>query len=96
MNNIYLISQDVNCGYDTFDSAVVIAESVEEARAMHPSDYVTHVKDGVWYETTTDGREYESHNSAWVKYKDIDKVKVLMIGQTDLEKQVVLASFNAG
>jgi len=34
--NIYLIDQDVVYGYDTYDSAVVAAESEEEARNIHP------------------------------------------------------------
>lgn len=35
--NIYLISQTKNDDYDTFDSAVVIAETEKEARGMQPS-----------------------------------------------------------
>ncbi len=34
--NIYLISQDVNKEYDTYDSAVVIAENEDDARIIHP------------------------------------------------------------
>jgi len=34
--NIYHISQSVNRGYDTYDSAVVTAESEEDARQMYP------------------------------------------------------------
>ena len=33
---LYLISQDVNNDYDTYDSAVVAAESEEEARRIVP------------------------------------------------------------
>jgi len=35
--NLYLISQKVNNGYDTYDSAVVAAESEDAARSIHPS-----------------------------------------------------------
>ncbi len=35
-NNIYLLEQDENTGYDTYDSAVVIASSETIARTMHP------------------------------------------------------------
>jgi len=35
--NIYLISQEVNRNYGVYDSAVVIAESEEDAVKMHPS-----------------------------------------------------------
>ena len=34
--NLYRISQNKNCGYDTYDSAVVAALSEEEARSIHP------------------------------------------------------------
>lgn len=35
--NIYLITQYENTGYNTYDMAVVIAESEETARLTHPS-----------------------------------------------------------
>lgn len=34
--NLYIISQTVNRGYDTYDSAVVAAETEEAARNAHP------------------------------------------------------------
>lgn len=34
--NIYLISQNSHTGYDTYDSAVVVAESADAARFLHP------------------------------------------------------------
>ena len=34
--NLYLISQNRNNGYDTYDSAVVAAESEEKARMIRP------------------------------------------------------------
>ena len=34
--NLYLISQRKNNGYDTYDSAVVAAESEDDARSIHP------------------------------------------------------------
>ena len=46
--NIYLISQDVNNEYDTFDSAVVVASTEEEARKTHPSSCSDSVE--VWAE----------------------------------------------
>jgi len=36
--NIYLIAQNTNNDYDTYDSAVVIAPDEEAARNMHPHD----------------------------------------------------------
>ena len=37
--NLYLISQTVNNNYDSYDSAVVAAESEEKARLIHPAAY---------------------------------------------------------
>ena len=34
--NLYLISQEVNNGYDTYDQAVVCAESAEKAVLISP------------------------------------------------------------
>ncbi len=36
--NLYKISQTANDDYDTYDSAVVVAASVEEAQRMRPND----------------------------------------------------------
>ncbi len=34
--NLYLISQNANCGYEHFDCAVVAAASEQEAKLIHP------------------------------------------------------------
>lgn len=34
--NLYLLTQDVNVGYDTYDSVIVCAESEEEAVKIPP------------------------------------------------------------
>ena len=99
---IYLLSQDVVNGYDTYDSAVVIAENEDEARKIHPSGFVTHVTNDQWMGTYSGGgrvgEEYENESSDWVRYSDIDKISVKYIGEASKEqgKGLVLASFNAG
>jgi len=98
--NLYLITQDVNNGYDTFDSAVVSAKSEIDARTVHPSAFVTHVTDGKWMGTYSGGKnigsEYENETSSWVNYSSINCINVEYLGRTTREKGVVLASFNAG
>lgn len=37
--NLYLIWQDENNDYDTYDSAIVCAKSGDEAVKIHPSGY---------------------------------------------------------
>ncbi len=98
--NLYKISQDINDGYDTYSDAVVCAENEDDARLIHPSEFVTHFKNSKWYGTHTDGTEYETENWAhsWVLFNELDKVKVEYIGiaQEDLKRGVICSSFHAG
>lgn len=99
--NLYLISQTINEGYDTYDSAVVAAESEDEARKIHPSPFVTHVTDEVWMGTYSGGdhigEEYEANEDlCWVRFSDIHHITVEYLGATEKPKGLILASFNAG
>jgi hypothetical protein len=85
---LWKIWQDVNTGYDTFDSAVVIADDAEKARLIHPNG------------SSWDGDAYRwwsgirSEDMSWCHPSD---VKVLLIGETSIAKPgVVVSSFNAG
>lgn len=104
--NIYLLEQDINTEYDTYDSCVVIAENEDSARNIHPSSFVTHVTDGKWMgsysehcaDVTLRGKEYEQDESGWVEYSRINEIRVTQIGIALEGKSqgVVCASFNAG
>lgn len=105
--NIYLLKQSINNEYDTFDSAVVIAENEEEARKIHPSGLVTHINYdehmqltwmGTYIGGDKNGEEYVRYADDWVSYHEIDKIEVTKIGKADdiHKKGVLLASFNAG
>jgi len=95
---LYLISQDVVSGYDTYDSAVVAAENEQAARETHPSPFVTHHKGGKWMGTFAySGEEYnQDFGRDWPRFEEIDKVQVEHLGETERPAGVVLASFNAG
>lgn len=93
---LYLISQNIVCNYDTYDSAVVAAESPEEARKIHPSIYVTHIKEGKWFGTYSKGGEYENEEDSWVKCSQAGQVLAEYLGETERERGLILASFNAG
>lgn len=80
--NIYLLTQDVNVGWDTYDSAIVCAESEEEAVKIHPG--------GDFFDT---GWEW---NADWVKNPSHVECKKIGVADESIEKGVVLASFNAG
>ena len=88
---IYLISQNVNNNYDTYDSAVVIAENEEEARKIHPEgtyDYPEESKKSEY-------KKMDSDYGSWVRKKYVI-VKYVGEAKEGSEKGVVCASFNAG
>ena len=80
--NLYKISQDVNDYYDTYDSAIVCAETEDEARMIHPS-----------------GEEWNGSREkifdTWCDVKDV-QVKIIGAAANNLQKGVILASYNAG
>ena len=83
--NLYRISQTSNRSYDTYDSAIVCAESEASARVIHPSGDPEDVPSN-WLGKHTSWRQ------------TIDQVTVEPIGTAALgvPEGVVLASFCAG
>lgn len=81
--HLYLIESSAR-GYDTFDAAVVAAESPEEAIKWHP--------DGE-YEPWADPEWCDIDSGSW-DYKTARVTQCL--GDTSLPAGVILASFNAG
>lgn len=95
---LYLISQNVNNNYDTYDSAVVAANSEDEARAMYPGGDEYWDKDKEqWYYISGDGaRSYSSFTAgSWAPFKDVQAQYIGEAHKT-IKAGVVLASFNAG
>lgn len=98
--NLYRISQAENCGCDTYDSAVVAAESPEEAALIHPDDLGTPIappakeceKQG-WCSCPS-GRV--CFGPSWVTDPSKVAVKFLGVACDDVEPGVIVASFNAG
>ena len=93
---LWLISQTKNNDYDTYDSAVVAAETVRDARMVHPWGYFWDVPKGdpaETYEGLTP-KNWSIADWTFPKY-----VNVEYIGETDRDLPngtVILASFNAG
>lgn len=83
--NIYLIQQDENSKYDSYDSAVVVAKTARRARMIHPS------RNGI----TTDWSCWDL-----MSWTDPKHVRVRLIGtlssESYAEGDVILASYNAG
>lgn len=80
--NLYLIKQDKNSGWDTYDSAVVCAANEEEARNMDP--YNGKAVD--WTESVY----------LWAFKKEDVSVKFLGKAEKSIKRGVVCASYNAG
>ena len=82
--NLYLLWQNKNNGYDTFDSVVVSAETEEEAKNIHPYGDGRPVG-------ATRGRD----DRTWAPPEHVT-VNLIGIAIDGTEKGVILASFNAG
>jgi len=79
--NLYLISQDTNNSYDTYDAAVVAAPSAGQARAIHPNE----------------DRPLGTDNAdSWVASPDLVKCRYIGKAAHGTRKGVVLASYRAG
>jgi hypothetical protein len=82
---IFKIYQNINTGYDTFDSAVVVANSAKEAQNIHPCD------------ASGDFNMYDN----WAARPDLVQVLYLgeVVGEPDDDiypGAIICASFNAG
>jgi len=84
--NLYLISQTENRGYDRYDAAVVIAETEDEARNMHPMDFK---------KLSIVPKDKPLDLDDWTIPKNV-KVIFLGIAANEAKPGIVLASFNAG
>jgi hypothetical protein len=97
MLNLYLISQNVNDGWDTYDSAVVAAASEEEARLIYPNNWG---EDNIrwngsrWLWYIKDGRVLDYSGSTWTSPDNVS-VEFLAAGYEG-PAGTVLGSFNAG
>ncbi len=83
MLKLYLISQDTNNGYDTFDSAVVCAKNEKIAQTIHPFKGLNW--DGV-------KEDYDT----WCDAKDVEVVELGKANKNQKEGDVICSSFNAG
>jgi len=96
--NIYLITAIDDGRYDTYDSAVVIAESEDAARVTCPSDYYRWI-DGQWHFVFADGRTEPDSRYDWPNNPlDSGVIEVRLVGtaSSGSEPGVVCSSYNAG
>lgn len=93
--NLYLLTQDENDGYDTYDSCIVAADTPEDAVLINPRNEVFGSAKGNprandWAQGCGVGNYYWARTPA--------EVTVRLIGEAapDVKGGVVLSSFNAG
>jgi hypothetical protein len=86
--NLYLLRQNVNNGYDTYDSAIVAATTEAEAKEIHPSIYS---KDIIY----SDDLSIYDWAYDWCTPKDV-QVTYIGTAKPGTNKGVILSSFNAG
>lgn len=93
---LYKIWQTVNVGYDMYDSAVVAAESMDDARLTHPTG-VYEWRVDTWYRP-----DYSDKNifvkASWDGWVEPYDVEVKYIGEAEIGTQpgLIVSSFNAG
>ena len=80
--NLYRIMRNNFLGWDIYTGAVVAAESEDDARHIHPNKRID-------YDWVADPLDFGD----WIAP---EHVRVEYIGETHLERGVVLASFKAG
>lgn len=79
--NLYLLRQNENSGYDTYDSCVVAARTPDDAAQIHPSTYCEKCWD---------------QSGSWASTPENVSVEYIGKAATGTVRGVVLASFNAG
>ena len=95
---LWLISQSRNNGWDTYDSAVVAAETEAEARHIHPQSDVFWKKEPLkpgWFINGLYGATYGYDDTSWVLPVDVT-VEYLGTTERELPSPVVCSSFNRG
>jgi hypothetical protein len=90
--HLYRISQNVNNGYDTYDSAVVAATSEADARSIHP-DYEYHP--GPVPASEDEFGNDDDYSDDWCWQEDVD-VEYVGEPRDGMQRGVICASFNAG
>jgi hypothetical protein len=83
---LYLLTQNDNNGYDTYDSCIVCAKNEDEAKTISPEG-------GIFVETT--GKRSSWH-TAWAKRASSITCEEIGTANENQKKGVILSSFNAG
>lgn len=83
--NLYLIWQEENMGYDTYDSGIVCAENIDEACKIHPNSNYKGYSQKDW-----------ENDLEWATSPENVHCRLIGKAESYIPKGVILASFNAG
>ena len=90
--NLYLITQDENNGYDTYDSAVVCATNSLAAQCIHPNNqsFKEYMK------SMNMSREVAIDNylDSWTTPENVRVIEI-GVAHTKIKSGIVCSSFNA-
>ena len=89
--NLYLISQEENTDYDTFDSALVAAPNADVARQIHPEEEWGHEERAELWEEAA-----RTVYTAWASNPSQVKVKLIGKAANGIQEGIIMTSFNAG
>ena len=92
--NIYRISQEEETGYDTYDAAIVAAESEDEARKIHPD--ASSYNPGGWIDLEKFKKADIGNYTGWCLSPESVTVELIGEAKAGTESGLILASFNAG
>ena len=93
---LWLLTQNQNRNYDTYDSAIVAAESEDDAIRICPASSNVWTEEGKLALIRSNGEIEIDRWPTWAV--DLRAVNAEYIGEAreDMERGVVIASFNAG
>ena len=77
---LWLLSQDVCKGYDTYNSVVVAAKTEQEAKQILPNEYLS----------------WDSAGQSWAYKPEEVSAELIGTAISGTKEGVILSSFNAG
>jgi hypothetical protein len=93
--NIYLLTQNENNDYDTYDSCVVVAKTAEKAKEIYPCRNY----DTPDLYSNKDSEKYNKWKDFYTWASNPDQVTATLVGKAakdQKENTIICASFNAG
>lgn len=90
MKYLYFIWQDSTGEMYTYDSAVVVAESEDEAKRIHPN-YM--INDDTKVSILADN---DKEDLTWTYFENVKVKKIGIADESQYNEKVICASYNAG